>query len=283
MINDFESEQSLAIKAFKNACYQNHFSHAYLIDTNGYSKSLDLAIAIAKFILCPTHHQTAEVASNCEICKRIDNRSLYELYIIDIDGLTIKKEEISKLQDLFKTKPINGEKRIYIINNCEKMNESSSNSILKFLEEPEAGITAILLTANTYSLNQTIVSRCQTIKLQPDLLDVSNTENEEEAKKFILELEKLRYHLIAEKPQYLLSKDKQNIMCKINTIALLYRKCLDNTNCDELTIEIRKNNTISDIIRKIKVTLETKEALKSNANVDLLIDKYIIEISGGIK
>ena len=70
------------------------------------------------------------------ICKQIDNDEYIELKIINPQGLQIKKEEMMNLQEEFKSKPIEGKKKVYIINNAEKFNSSSANTILKFLEEP---------------------------------------------------------------------------------------------------------------------------------------------------
>ena len=55
--------------------------------------------------------------------------------------------------------------RIYIIKDCDKMNKQASNSLLKFLEEPVPGIIAILMTNHIGKLLDTIISRCQLIRL----------------------------------------------------------------------------------------------------------------------
>ena len=65
-----------------------------------------------------------------------------------------------------------------IIKETEKLNASSANTILKFLEEPEDGIIAILLTDNRYHVLDTILSRCQILSLKENefkLKKVSNT------------------------------------------------------------------------------------------------------------
>ena len=57
--------------------------------------------------------------------------------------------------------------RIAIIDAADEMNESSSNAILKLLEEPPNKSIIILISHNYYSLKSTIISRCQKIKLRP--------------------------------------------------------------------------------------------------------------------
>ena len=76
------------------------------------------------------------------------------------DSIAIKKEEIDNLVNYFKTKSLrdNG-KRVYIICGFERLREDVSNKILKFLEEPEENIHAILITENIDKILSTIISR----------------------------------------------------------------------------------------------------------------------------
>ena len=47
------------------------------------------------------------------------------------------------------------------------MNAAAANTLLKFLEEPEGEVTAILLTDSYQSILPTIQSRCQRISFLP--------------------------------------------------------------------------------------------------------------------
>lgn len=64
-------------------------------------------------------------------------------------------------------RPFEADKRIFIINDAEKMNDSSSNALLKTLEEPPATTFLILVTSRPDALLQTIRSRCQTVRFAP--------------------------------------------------------------------------------------------------------------------
>ena len=165
MLDDFKVNQKVVYQMVKNAGAKRQFSHAYLIDANHYSRKLEFAMALAKFILCENHYSNSDNCVNCTQCKRIDDGNFTELKIISPDGAWIKKEQLEELQKQFSTKAIESSYKIYIINEAEKMNSSASNSILKFLEEPEPGIIAILITDNMYQLLDTIISRCQVISL----------------------------------------------------------------------------------------------------------------------
>lgn len=63
--------------------------------------------------------------------------------------------------------PFEADKRVFIINDADKMNDSSSNALLKTLEEPPGTTYLILVTSRPDALLQTIRSRCQTIRFAP--------------------------------------------------------------------------------------------------------------------
>lgn len=166
MLDDFKDEQKIIYKIIKNSFKKNKCSHAYLLETNGYSKSLDLAISFAKALLCPYNYTSKDKCLNCTQCMTIDDNNFLELKVIKPDGEWIKKEQLDELQNLFSKKAVIGNKKVYIIDGVEKLNTTSANSILKFLEEPEEGIIAILITENINKVLETIISRCQILSLK---------------------------------------------------------------------------------------------------------------------
>lgn len=58
-------------------------------------------------------------------------------------------------------------RRIFIVDDADRFNESSANAFLKTLEEPPADLTFVLLAANSAQMLPTIVSRCQTVRFSP--------------------------------------------------------------------------------------------------------------------
>ena len=64
------------------------------------------------------------------------------------------------MQENVYTKPIVSRKKVFIINDSDKMTEEAQNSLLKTLEEPPEYIMIILITANENKLLNTIKSRC---------------------------------------------------------------------------------------------------------------------------
>ena len=58
-------------------------------------------------------------------------------------------------------------KKVYLIDEADRMNQEAANSFLKTLEEPPADSILILITSRPFALLSTIVSRCQRLRFQP--------------------------------------------------------------------------------------------------------------------
>jgi DNA polymerase-3 subunit delta' len=79
----------------------------------------------------------------------------------------IKIDAIRELQKKLMYLPYEGQTKIVILNDAEKMNLQAANSFLKTLEEPPSKTLIILIASNPYQLLPTIVSRCQGIRFHP--------------------------------------------------------------------------------------------------------------------
>ena len=76
-------------------------------------------------------------------------------------------------------KPYSAPKKIYIINEGEKMTVQAQNALLKTLEEPPEYAVILILTTNMETLLPTILSRCVVLNMKP----VRN----DQIKKFLME------------------------------------------------------------------------------------------------
>ncbi len=82
-------------------------------------------------------------------------------------NIGIRIASIRMLEHRINLSPNEGEKKIYIIENADLMNDRSANAFLKTLEEPPNDTVIILTTSKPNSLLPTIISRCQQIQFRP--------------------------------------------------------------------------------------------------------------------
>ena len=64
-------------------------------------------------------------------------------------------------------RPYEGKARMFLIEDADKLNDSSANALLKVLEEPPPTSHMILMTSRPAMLLPTIRSRCQMIRFSP--------------------------------------------------------------------------------------------------------------------
>lgn len=137
--------------------------HSYLfIGKEGIGKK-QIAKDFAKKILCIDNK---DENCKCKSCTCFVSNNHPDIQIINEESETIK---IATIRDLIKSvyeKPILSEKKIFIINDADKMTKEAQNSLLKTLEEPPEYIVIILIASNADMLLTTIKSRCTKIAFE---------------------------------------------------------------------------------------------------------------------
>ena len=159
---------------------EGRLAHAYLIETNNIPKLMNDLKELIKALNCPEEYQ--ETCHKCNLCNLISKNNLPSLVTIEPEGTSIKKSQIEDLKIAFETKPIYSKYNTYIIKNAEKLNGSSANAMLKFVEEPTEGIIGFFITNNKDVMIPTIKSRCQSLVVNyesDNLLDKLNMTEEE--------------------------------------------------------------------------------------------------------
>ena len=151
------------LEDFKNITSRiTSFSHAYLLNVNSLEIAFPYAKELAKSIILQDVDKDSFFYE--DISYKIDHDEYDDLYVVNPETIGINNEEINKLLSYMETKSLreNG-RRVYIIYGFERLSTVISNKILKFLEEPQENIYAILLTENFEKILSTIVSRCQVL------------------------------------------------------------------------------------------------------------------------
>ncbi|KTD82300.1 DNA polymerase III subunit delta' [Legionella waltersii] len=107
--------------------------------------------------------KTAQPCLTCIDCKMIEDCEHPDMEWVKPEktGSAIKIDQIRSLQSSVYLSPQRSTHKVIVIDGAETMNESSSNALLKILEEPSEKTIFILLSKQIGSLLPTIVSRCQ--------------------------------------------------------------------------------------------------------------------------
>lgn len=160
-----EEYQPVTYKTFVNALESNKLSHAYLLSGSIGMPLKEIAIYLAKSILCDDRKPLA--CNNCITCARVDEGNYPDLMVFDGEEGKIKKGDIEKITTSFdKTALEEKGIMIYILHLVETMTPIAVNSLLKFLEEPGKNIFAFLTTENETKVLPTIISRTQVLRFR---------------------------------------------------------------------------------------------------------------------
>jgi DNA polymerase III delta' subunit len=125
----------------------------------------DLALVIAKALNCQTNKDDA--CETCASCKAINKGTFPDVMLISPEKEVLKIDQIRVLKEAAYLRPMMGSKRVFIIEQAEKMNPEAANSLLKVLEEPPSFSYIVLLTNNPFIILPTIRSRCQNLQFSP--------------------------------------------------------------------------------------------------------------------
>ena len=138
------------ISGFKKRAEKNTLSHAHLIvGPDGIGKSIMARI----FAM--------------EILEKEVDRDYVDIMHYKPKKASFGVDEVRSIIEEVNKKPYEGDKKVIIIHEGNKLTVQAQNALLKTIEEPPKGVFVILLTESLEVMLDTIKSRCQVYKLTP--------------------------------------------------------------------------------------------------------------------
>ncbi len=257
--------------------HEKKLSHAFLLETNDEKKCLSDLYKFIKTISCPQDYCEDCHLEGCSICNLIDTDNLPSLIRVDPDGVQIKRSQIQEVLNRFQSKPIFANYNIYIINECDKLNTTSANSLLKFIEEPEDDIIGFFVTTNKMNVLSTIRSRCQEInvyyqKVGEDFIYLDRIVS------YLNNVYKNDDAILFNKNEGILFfKERVEWICFFQEMLLVLYSYLKNANND-YDIQFLKDTDHSKLANFVTFVETILKYLQSNGNIELILDKFVIEM-----
>ncbi len=288
-----EETKKILNRALKN----NKVLHSYMfVGEQGIGKRL-IANQFAKMILCEEFNDVE--CDKCKSCVEFNGGNNPDYTFIEPDGRAIKIEQIREMQTKVYEKPVNSNKKVYVINDADLMTKEAQNCLLKTLEEPPEYIVIILIVSNENKVLTTIKSRCMKMYFEKI--------NDDEIKKYLIEecniqnvssnilrlcdgsigkcmVIKERLDDYMELESIFGGISNVSITKLVNSSELLYKN-KDNINeyLDYINVILyryaseNKNFNIG-YINSIRIVEETKKRLLSNSNYDMCIDYLLFNV-----
>ncbi len=139
--------------------------HAYLLTgPRGIGKKT-YAKYLASILFCQGDPKPCGECTQCQLLYGGKHTAVLE--ISSEGNKAISVDRIREVINLASMHSIDGRERIIIIEPVENMTTQAQNCLLKSLEEPGTNVIYFLLSHDTSSLLDTIISRCSVVKLTP--------------------------------------------------------------------------------------------------------------------
>lgn len=150
-----------AYRTIKGDKDNNRLSHAYLILSADGDNLLEYLKIFASLMAC----KESEPCGYCRACSLIDSNSYPDVMVFPKKDGAVLADDVNQLIEESYLKPIESDKKIFIINHAESMNAAAQNKLLKTLEEPPKNVHIILGATGEYSLLPTVKSRVKRLEI----------------------------------------------------------------------------------------------------------------------
>jgi DNA polymerase-3 subunit delta' len=143
--------------------------HAILLSGAANVGKTTLAADLAAGLLCLDPEPARRPCRACVACRKVDRGTHPDVHRLAPDGPggQIRIAAARALGTELALLPMEGRRRLAIVESAERLNEDAQNALLKTLEEPPLGVVIVLCAADEEPLLPTVRSRCVRVYLAP--------------------------------------------------------------------------------------------------------------------
>jgi len=163
-----------AVTRLRESIARGRLAHAYLfVGRRGVGKEL-LSRELAKALQC--RQPGADPCDECPQCRKVEHDNHPDVTFVRLlEGARggARRSQIvidqvrQEIQQPISYKPFEGQWKVFVVADAERMTEQAQNCLLKTLEEPPPRSVLVLLAERLEPFLPTVVSRCQVVRFRP--------------------------------------------------------------------------------------------------------------------
>jgi DNA polymerase-3 subunit delta' len=169
-LSGLEGRQPRAAELLRRALAQGRVAHAYAFVGPSGSGRTGAALAFAQVLLCAKGGCGA-----CRSCALVASRQHPDLHVIvptppetnPKGARAIRIGAIRELERQAALTPLMARRKVFIVDDGERMTGEAPEAFLKTLEEPPARTVLILVLARARAVPATVLSRCHLVRFRP--------------------------------------------------------------------------------------------------------------------
>lgn len=157
--------QGRLLERLGDRALRGDLAHAYGLSGPRSIGKRTAALRLAQTLVCVAPSVTAGGCGTCRACRHAESGAHPDVIVVSRldDRRDITIDQIRAMQDDLALRPLEGRRRVVMIDDAAELSEHAEVALLKTLEEPPAHAVLLLLTPTPVRLLDTIRSRIQVL------------------------------------------------------------------------------------------------------------------------
>jgi DNA polymerase III subunit delta' len=169
--------QPAAVALLRRALGSGRVAHAYAFIGPAGSGRTATAIAFAQALLCEGPagaRRDADACGRCRGCRMVEGSTHPDFHRIvptppasnPKGARAVRIDAIRDLERKASLRPVMAPRKVFLVDEADRMTEDTPQAFLKTLEEPPDRTVLILVLARTRAVPATVLSRCQLVRFR---------------------------------------------------------------------------------------------------------------------